>query len=48
MSREGKFIELLPVEEGLAVEEALQSVQRRLREAKALLAAKLAEEADDA
>jgi hypothetical protein len=48
MSREGKYLEYLPAAEGLEVEAALQRVQGRLREAKALLAAKLAEEADDA
>jgi hypothetical protein len=48
MSREGKFLDLMPVEEGLAVEGALQSIQRRLREAKAMLAAKLAEEQNNA
>ena len=48
MNKTGWAIEYMPVAEGLRVERSVQRVQGALRDAKAQLASKLAEEADDA
>ena len=48
MSHEAKYLEYLPVADGLRVEEVLQDLQRRLRDAKAQAAAQLANEDHDA
>ncbi|HEY8776558.1 MAG TPA: hypothetical protein VIM33_08795 [Gaiellaceae bacterium] len=48
MNETGWAIEYMPVAEGLRVEQTVQRVQGALRDAKAQLAAQLAEKADDA